>query len=132
MTVSVETGRCVAVADDDAGFREFVAEALRFDGFDVVELADGAELFDYLAAVHMGRRPRPYLVISDVRMPGFDGLEILDLVRQSGAGTPVVLVTAAGDAPTQDEALRLGAAALVRKPVGLQDLLQVVQRHAGA
>jgi CheY-like chemotaxis protein len=114
----------VLLAEDDAEMRELVASSLRRDGFEVVELRDGGELFDHIGISWVGPpdHRRPDLVISDVRMPGFSGLEILDILRQADWALPVILITAFGDADLHQEAQRLGAAAVFDKPFDLDDL----------
>jgi DNA-binding response OmpR family regulator len=115
----------VVLAEDDATMRHLVALALRRDGFEVLEVADGnalAEVADAVAADEI----EICLVISDIRMPGRSGLSALPTLRQSAAAPPVLLITAFGDAATHEAAERLGAAGVMDKPFEIDDLRTVV------
>jgi len=114
----------VLLAEDDGELRSLIAHALRDDGFDVVEVSDGQALVDLLAdAVAADGALDGYdLVVSDIRMPGFSAIDVLAAMRPFLTRTPVVLITAFGDAKTHDRALRLGAAAVIDKPFDLDDL----------
>ena len=119
----------VVVAEDDADMRTMVADALRRDGHQVIELANGGELLVRIA--HQYRRLEPAarvdLYVSDVRMPVVSGLEILRGLRDAHCTTPVILMTAFGDAQTRAEAESLGAV-LMDKPLRLEDLRKEVLR----
>jgi CheY-like chemotaxis protein len=126
----------VLVAEDDADVRAVVATALRKDGLSVVEAVDGADLVEHIGAALIfgnvfGQLDPIALVISDVRMPGRSGLEILAQLRRSEIGVGVILMTAHADAETRAEAERLGADAMVAKPFCVEDLLRVVNTILG-
>jgi DNA-binding NtrC family response regulator len=76
----------------------------------------------------VGWRPaRPLdLIVSDVRMPGWTGLDLLDVVRRARMGTPVLLITAFGAPETHQEAARLGAGAVLNKPFDLDEFRATV------
>lgn len=115
----------VLVADDDPDTREALADALRQDGYEVIEAQNGWELLQHLAIP--GERPTPVdLVISDVRMPGKNGLDILAGLRWANGETPFILITGFGDSQMHAEARRLGATALLSKPFELDQLRTVV------
>jgi CheY-like chemotaxis protein len=128
------TSRRVLLAEDDPHMRALLASALRHDGLDVIEVADGTELFDYIGSSWSaaGSDGRPDLVITDVRMPGFTGLEILDILRQAEWGLPVILITAFGSAETHQLAHKLGAVAVFDKPFELDDLTTAALFYADA
>jgi DNA-binding response OmpR family regulator len=118
----------VIVAEDDTDMRSLIAGALRKDGFDVSEVADGAKLL-----IEIVSRPVasiPDLVISDVRMPVSSGVQVLRGLRKAGVSIPFILVTAFGDAPTRQEVERLGATYL-EKPFELEVLRTTVRRCLG-
>ncbi len=71
---------------------------------------------------------RPDLVLTDLRLPGVDGLEVLRHARRVAAGTPVILVTAYASEETRREALRAGARAYLAKPVSLAELRTTVEK----
>lgn len=113
----------VFLADDDHDTRAVVAAALRQDGFQVLEARDGRELLDMVAASLLGEGgPRPDLIVSDVRMPGFSGLGILTGLRASAWNVPFVLVTAYGSDDLFQEAREVGADAIFYKPFDIDDL----------
>jgi two-component system, response regulator, stage 0 sporulation protein F len=115
----------VLIADDDAATRELFAWSFRRDGFDVIEVGDGVELFEAIeAAVHVGGVGEPplSLVVSDVRMPGLSGLDVLWILRAGRWQVPVILTTAFNDAQMRAEARTLGAWAILDKPFPLDDL----------
>ncbi|MEA2668015.1 MAG: hypothetical protein QOJ33_949 [Chloroflexota bacterium] len=112
--------------------RALLARTLRNCGFEVVEAGSGYETVERLAqAFHI----RPWLgldlVISDVRMPGYDGLNVLASLRQLPASIPVILITAFPTAATQATAARLGAFALLEKPFDLDDLVLLARSATG-
>ncbi|MEZ4403445.1 MAG: response regulator [Kofleriaceae bacterium] len=107
----------VVVAEDDDELRHLMATKLRARGCVVVEVATGIALAEQVA--HHGATIE--LVISDVRMPGLTGLEVIELVRHIDWGLPVIVVTGFGDADTHAEGLRLGAR-VFDKPVDLDEL----------
>jgi DNA-binding response OmpR family regulator len=116
------------VADDDAEMRAMLAITLRHAGYEVIEVADGRELVHYFSAciLHTNRVPKPDVVISDIRMPGPNGLEILRGLRASNWAAPMILITAFGDDESKAEARRLGAVAFFDKPFDLDDLRDCV------
>jgi CheY-like chemotaxis protein len=123
-----ERSRRVIVAEDSPDIRQVVAIALRSLGYETVEASSGAELLDQLADAVLSEETslRPHLIVSDIRMPGLTGLEILAGLRQAGWNTYIVLMTAYADTETRAEACRLGADALFAKPFEIDDLLTVV------
>lgn len=116
-------GARLLLAEDDPELRRMMARALRRRGYAVVEAHDGRELVEVLLRAVTGERGlMPALIVSDVRMPGHTGLEVLARLRRIDWRTPVILLTAFGDPETHAEAERLGAAALLDKPFDLDDL----------
>lgn len=115
-------GRILFV-DDDASLRTVVSIALRRDGHQVEVAADGAEA---LAKFGHGGYD---LVIQDVRMPGMNGLELLERLRKVDAGVPVVVMTAFSTWDVAVNAMRLGAFDYIKKPFD-NDGLRVLARRA--
>lgn len=118
----------ILVAEDDAALRAFLVQVLRRDGYEVVEAGDGAAALDRIGLSRPGSgEPRmPDMLITDVRMPGLTGLEVLAGLRRADWATPVILITAFGDWRTLAEASRLGAAAVFAKPFDVDDLRTAV------
>jgi DNA-binding response OmpR family regulator len=118
------------LAEDDQTLRRILASAFRQEGYEVVEAHDGFELLDYLRCppVRGGRTGEFDVIISDIRMPVLSGLDALACLRDSGAQTPMVLITAFGDAETHIEAHRLGASLVFDKPFDLEDLKAAIRK----
>jgi DNA-binding NtrC family response regulator len=116
------------IADDDDDLREMLAGVLRLDGYKVLEARDGTELLQQIVATDEedGTVDPVDLIITDVRMPGWSGLQVLSGVRRKDWAIPVMLITAYGDHDTEEEAQRLGVAAFFRKPFDLDDLRTAV------
>jgi two-component system C4-dicarboxylate transport response regulator DctD len=112
----------VMVVDDEAAIREAVQQWLELSGFTVRTCASAAEA---LAAVD---RDYPGIVVSDVRMPGSDGLQLLDKLLQIDSDLPVILITGHGDVPMAVQALRNGAYDFIEKPFAPERLLDSVRR----
>ena len=120
----------VLLAEDDDDIRSVIAAILRWDGYEVVEASNGAELLervgDLLLAAEKGDAPTADLIVSDVRMPGFSGLTVLAGLREADDKTPFVLITAYADDDTLDKARRAGVDAVFRKPFDVDDLRTAV------
>jgi CheY-like chemotaxis protein len=100
--------------------RSLLSTSLRRRGFEVEECRDGAELKDLLQAEAKQERV-PSLVISDLRMPGLSGLDVLHWLGSVCPEIPVILITAFGEPQTHRRAKALGAAAVIDKPFDLED-----------
>ncbi len=114
----------VLVAEDDEEMRRLVTRALRRDGYDVIAAADGDGLARLLAESLRGGR-EPDLIVSDVRMPHLDGLQLVAGLRAAGSHVRVILVSAFADAATFESAARLGVVHVLSKPFDLDDLRTV-------
>jgi len=106
----------ILVVDDEPQFRDLYTRALAAAGFEA-EGAGSAE--EALEAI---RREPPDMVISDVRMPGADGIELLRKTREFAPHLPFLLVTAYADVRDAVTALKLGAVDYLEKPVDLDEL----------
>ena len=119
------------VAEDEAEMRNLLAWTLRKAGYDVDVAVDGLELlvklYQSCAAVARGEARRWDLIISDIRMPALDGLDVLEGVASRDALPPVILTTAFGDAATHARAKRLGVAAIFDKPFDIDELVAKVR-----
>jgi DNA-binding NtrC family response regulator len=121
----------VLLAEDDPAMRALLARRLRRAGFDVIEARNGVEALERLAFGWVGTpRIRFDVVVSDVRMPGYDGLNILASLRQTTAHLPIILITAFGTTATHATAARLGAYAILDKPFDLDHLIALVKEAA--
>jgi two-component system, NtrC family, response regulator AtoC len=112
----------ILLVDDHPDVRLSLAEFLGQIGHECTHASSGT---DALAAV---RQQRPGLVISDLRMPGMDGLSLLSALRTEPDAPPIALMTAFGDAGTAIEAMRRGAVDYLRKPIDVRELHRLVER----
>lgn len=120
----------ILVAEDDFEMRRMLCKALAAAGYRVREARSGSEALRCMSALlHRRRLPiGPDCIIADVRMPGFSGLEVLEAARLLDRGMPVIVITAFGDAATHESAQRLGATAVMNKPLDIQELVAMVRR----
>jgi two-component system, NtrC family, response regulator HydG len=116
----------VLVVDDDPGVRYTLREILASEGLEVEEAADGAEALAALDA-----RPAA-LVVTDLRMPRMDGMELLRRVAARAPVPRVVVITAHGSERQAVEAMKAGAFDYFRKPFENEELLAVVRRAVEA
>jgi len=125
--------RIVLLAEDDDAMRVLLARRLRRDGFQVVEARSGYEALERLAHALISEPPVWFdLIISDVRMPGYDGLNIVASLRHLPVHIPVILITAFGSAAAHATAVRLGAFAMLDKPFDVDDLMTLVRAATAA
>jgi DNA-binding NtrC family response regulator len=97
--------------DDEEGIRTFLAEALERSGHEVVQVVDGA------AAVRAAHEEPFDVVLTDLKMPGTDGMTVVRTVRTEQPDVEVIVLTAFGDVVTAVEAMKLGAFDYLQKPV---------------
>lgn len=114
--------RRILLADDDAEMRRLLASVLRGAGYRVEEADDGDALRARLAALH-GELD---LLVTDVQMPGWTGLQALEWTKRNAPDVEVILITAFGDRDLHARAAALGARAVLDKPFDLITLKQVV------
>ncbi|MDF2487428.1 MAG: Fis family transcriptional regulator [Pseudomonas sp.] len=112
----------VIVVDDEASIRTAVQQWLSLSGFNVRLFASAQDCLAQLPA-HF-----PGVIISDVRMPGMDGLQLLERLQADDPDLPVILLTGHGDVPMAVEAMRNGAYDFLEKPFSPQSLLGSLRR----
>jgi two-component system response regulator PilR (NtrC family) len=110
------------IVDDEAGYREVLQAIFEDDGYHVSTAPDGKSALDFLSANPCD------LVLSDVRMPDIDGIELLRRARENYADVGVVLMTAFGTMDTAREAFKLGADDFIQKPFNNDELRVIVKR----
>lgn len=116
-------GRSFHVVDPDPGVRQSLAAMLRTMGATAQGFDHAEALLDALAS---GRQQEPDAVICELRLPGMQGMRLLETLRRGHPGVPVILVSAWADVPSVNAALRAGALACIEKPwreLELTDLL---------
>ena len=112
----------ILVADDEGLARRSLTELLEEEGYQVYEAADGTAALQLLDEIDVD------LVLSDIKMPGADGITVLKTARETHPQTMVMLMTAYASVDTVVEALRLGAQDYLLKPLLLDDVLNKVRR----
>jgi DNA-binding response OmpR family regulator len=120
----------IVLAEDDAELRQLLVSALARDGHEVIAARDGSELVTRLGAFWI-RHAAPDLIITDVRMPGASGLDVLEVLRARLWKTPVIVITAFGDRAIHEKARSLGAARVFDKPFDVDDLRAAVSSLLG-
>jgi len=106
----------VMAVDDEQAILSLLKRTLEPEGYDVVVAADGR------SALALLEKSEPDLVLLDIMMPGLDGFQVLDLIRQR-SNVPVIMLTARLEATTVRDTLALGADDYVRKPFGKGELI---------
>jgi len=118
-------GRILIVEDRDS-LRRMLERALRGEGYEVEAAATGEEGIDRIRG-----DGRFDLVLTDLKLPGVSGLEVLAAVRAAQPMLPVVVLTAYGTVATAVEAMKLGAHDFLEKPVEIEDLFALVEAILG-
>lgn len=113
----------ILIAEDQADLRTHLIEFLTIEGYEVIGAADGREAYGLVLQF------RPDLVLTDLGMPGWDGLALLGAMKEDpqGIDIPVVVFSAWADRVNKDHALRLGAYAYLTKPFTLAEISAVVR-----
>ena len=97
--------------DDEADIRRVLAMSLKSDGYDVLTAGSGQEGLEVFKA------QKPPIVLTDIKMPGMDGLQVLKSIKEVEADTEVIIITGHGDIDSAIEALQHGASDFIHKPV---------------
>jgi response regulator RpfG family c-di-GMP phosphodiesterase len=112
----------ILIVDDDESVRDVISVLLREEGYNCVT-ASGAE-----AALDVAKADETPLVISDMKMPGKDGLWLLEAFREQHPDTSVIMLTGYGDTESAVDCLRRGAVDYLLKPPKLTDLIRSIER----
>ncbi|WP_018222798.1 response regulator transcription factor [Salinispora pacifica] len=113
---ATQTEARLLVVEDDPNILELLSASLRFAGFDVATATSGS------AALSTAKTHRPDLVVLDIMLPDLDGFEVIRLLREGGARTPVVFLTARDATDDKIRGLTLGGDDYVTKPFSLEEL----------
>jgi CheY-like chemotaxis protein len=119
----------ILVVDDEADVAELFRQQFRREvrqGHYVMHFAQSAE--EALVKLEDGVQPELIVILSDINMPGMDGLGLLQKVKAQHADLPVIMVTAYGDDERRQTARKYGAAEFVTKPVDFDLLKQQLQQ----
>jgi DNA-binding NtrC family response regulator len=110
----------ILVADDEHNLRRVLAAMLKRDGHEVVQAASGLEAIERIAEVDV--------VITDLRMPGADGMEVLRTAARTHPHVPVIMITAYGSVGQAVEAIKAGAFDYIEKPFEQDSILTTVDK----
>ena len=113
----------IVLVDDEADIREVLGISLEDSGYEVETASDGE------TGLRLCHAFRPHILITDIRMPGMDGLQLLEAVKGSQPEIEVIVATAFGEMQVAIRALQLDASDFVTKPVG-EDALQLALKRA--
>jgi two-component system response regulator FixJ len=102
--------RVVHLVDDDDSVRRSVGFMLKTSGFRVEPYASGREILKKAKSL------TPGCILLDIRMPGMDGLEVQEALKQAGVSLPVIIMTGHGDVPLSVKAMKAGAVDFIEKP----------------
>jgi len=113
--------RDIGIVDDDEPLREALGSVLKAAGFSIDTFASAEEFLD------SPHRERIACLILDVRLPGMSGIELQRRLLDVAWFTPIIFVTAHGDASLRDLVMQAGAAGFLNKPVRSEALLQQIR-----
>ncbi|MEW6263733.1 MAG: response regulator [Thermodesulfobacteriota bacterium] len=113
----------ILVVDDEPQVTKIIRRLLQADGHEAIEVNDPRKVEEHILYTDIN------LVITDLRMPGLDGLEVLKLVRRSKPTVPVLILTGHGAIESAVEATKLGAVEYLSKPIKNQELMEAVKKH---
>ncbi len=116
----------ILVVDDELSMREFLKILLEKEGFTIVTASNGKE------AIHALDKKTFDLIVSDIRMPDLDGLELLEHIKTSALQTPVVLITAFASPEDAVLAMKNGAYDYITKPFKVEEILSVIRAALGS
>jgi signal transduction histidine kinase len=112
----------VLLIDDEEPIRKVMGLYLRSKDYEVITAADGQK------GLELFEQERPAIVLTDIKMPGMDGIEVLKKIKQINPETEVVVITGHGDMDLAIKALRLDASDFITKPVGNEALFVALKR----
>ena len=122
----MSAGRRILLVDDETGILDTLRILLRGNGYDVVAALSGRE------AIEMLPETSPDIVLTDIRMPGLTGLEVMAKAHELDPETAVILMTAQASLQTAVQAVNEGAYYYLQKPFANEELLAICRRAAEA
>ena len=116
------TKKTILLADDEAGIRKVLSISLRDLGYTVHTAVDGE------TALQIFRRKKPAIVLTDIKMPGMDGIQLLRKIKQESPDTEVIMITGHGDIDLAIKSLKFEATDFITKPINGEVLEIALQR----
>ena len=111
----------ILVVDDEESIRRTLRMTLEYEGYDVLEASSGAEALETIERENLD------LVFLDIKMPGMDGLEALEELKERGRSPAVIMISGHGNVQTAVSATKLGAFDFIEKPLETERALVAVR-----
>jgi PAS domain S-box-containing protein len=118
-----ESRQTILLVDDEAGIRNLLSISLADEGYDVITAADGREALEIFLS------QAPPIVMTDIKMPGMDGIELLAAIKEKNPDTEVIMITGHGDMDLAIKSLKMDATDFVTKPIN-DDALEIALKRA--
>jgi two-component system response regulator (stage 0 sporulation protein F) len=112
----------ILVVDDESDSLAYLFDLLHNEGFRVIPTSSPLDALEYVV------KKKPGLIISDLRMPDLDGMELLDRVKKISPQSRVILLTAYGDRDLYQDVIRRGGDAMLLKPSSNVEILKTVRK----
>ncbi len=116
----------IAIVDDEKDMRQSISQWLALSGYDTETYASAEEALGALGADYPG------IVISDIKMPGMDGIQLLRKLMGADSALPVIMITGHGDVPIAVEAMRIGAYDFLEKPFNPDRMSELAKKATNA
>ncbi|WP_116598494.1 sigma-54-dependent transcriptional regulator [Primorskyibacter marinus] len=112
----------IAIVDDEQDMRQSISQWLALSGYDTETFGSAEDALSKLGADYPG------IVISDIKMPGMDGLQLLKKLMSTDSALPVIMITGHGDVPIAVEAMRVGAFDFLEKPFNPDKMTELAKK----
>lgn len=122
MSMTTKTEQIILIVDDEEGLREGLGKLLEEEGYGVLSAETGEEALEILQQSHID------LVLTDMRMPGMGGIELLKKIRELYEDIGVIILTGYGQIESYIEAMNFGAIEYVSKPFKVDELKFIVNK----
>ncbi|TCS60203.1 sigma-54-dependent transcriptional regulator [Primorskyibacter sedentarius] len=116
----------IAIVDDEQDMRQSISQWLALSGYDTETFASAEDALGTLGVDYPG------IVISDIKMPGMDGLQLLKKLMSTDSALPVIMITGHGDVPIAVEAMRVGAFDFLEKPFNPDKMTELAKKATNA
>lgn len=122
--------KTILVVDDEPKFRFSLGLILKNQGFNVIEAKDGVEALRFFSEAS-GQRPGVDLIITDIKMPGMDGLELLENIIRRKEKVRTLVMTGYGDRETTLKLQGMGIYGIIHKPFDAEHLMEMIASTLG-
>ncbi|MFW2541911.1 sigma-54-dependent transcriptional regulator [Primorskyibacter sp. 2E107] len=122
----MSTAMKIAIVDDEKDMRQSISQWLALSGYDTETFASAEDALGSLGSDYPG------IVISDIKMPGMDGIQFLKKLMGADSALPVIMITGHGDVPMAVEAMRIGAFDFLEKPFNPDRMSELAKKATNA